>query len=505
MTNRTTLFLASFLMLIAAGVGFMIRNGGVLGEWGGAFGYSKTELGAITGGGLAGFGLILLGASLITDRVGYRAILLGAFVSHLLSAAITLSTAPVFDSAGRDAAFWCLYAGTFLFAIGNGLCEAAINPLVADLYPERKTHYLNVLHAGWPGGLVLGGLLAYAFVGPDAKVARLRWEIPMAMFLVPVACYGFLLLRARFPISEVKAAGVTFSEMLRQFAQPLLLALLLLQALVGYVELGTDSWIVEIMKPVMRGQAVLLIIYTSVLMFALRFFAGPIVERINPLGLLLVSSLAAAAGLYMLGGASTGWAILLAGTVYGIGKTFFWPTMLGVVGEQFPRGGALTMGAVGAVGTLSAGFIAGPMIGYQQDYYATSLLKTESAGTLERYQTDKAKAFLFLPKITALDGTKVAYLAEQNQIASAGAAKDTVESAEVVGKDRAAADLKDWWAAAEPYAEQDRGWLQSANLFGGRSALRWTALVPVLMACGYFALVIYFWMRGGYRVAHLDT
>ena len=253
MHNRGALLWASFITLVAAGIGFAIRGGGILGEWSAAFGFTKTELGMITGGGLTGFGAVVLCASLITDRVGYKTILVLAFVAHLLSAVVTFAATPAFDAAGKEAAYACLYWGMFIFAVGNGLCEAAINPLVADLYPKQKTHYLNLLHAGWPGGLVLGAALAYFFVGKEG----IRWEIPMSFFLVPVLIYGAMVLKEKFPESEVKAAGITFFQMLKEFAHPILLLLVVLHALVGYVELGTDSWIVDIMHNVISDKAVL--------------------------------------------------------------------------------------------------------------------------------------------------------------------------------------------------------------------------------------------------------
>ena len=146
--------------------------------------------------------------------------------------------------------------------------------------------------------------------------------------MIPTLISGTMLYRAHFPVSDAAAAGVAVKSMLKEFAAPMLLFLLLLHAMVGYVELGTDSWIVNIMQNVIEGQAFLLFIYTSALMFVLRFFAGPIVHRINPLGLLFVSSLVATAGLLMLGSSATGITIIIAATVYGAGKTFFWPTML---------------------------------------------------------------------------------------------------------------------------------------------------------------------------------
>ncbi|MDQ3331652.1 MAG: MFS transporter, partial [Planctomycetota bacterium] len=296
--HRTAIFLASFLTLIAAGMGFAIR-GGILNDWAAQYGFTKFELGLITGGGLLGFGLVILGASLITDWIGYKAMLLLGFAFHVISAVITLAATPVFDAAGKDAAYWCLWSGMLLFSIGNGLCEAVINPLVATLYPNRKTHYLNILHAGWPGGLVIGAVFAKLFVGAGASVEHLRWEIPMAFFLVPTLIYGIITIKEHFPISEARAAGVTFGRMLAEFASPLLLFLLLLQACVGYVELGTDSWITNITNEIVKGQGLYLFIWASSIMFVLRFFAGPIVEKINPLGLLFISACLGCIGLLL--------------------------------------------------------------------------------------------------------------------------------------------------------------------------------------------------------------
>ena len=150
------------------------------------------------------------------------------------------------------------------------------------------------------------------------------------------------------------------------------------------------------MNNVLPGRAMLLFVYTAGLMFVLRFFAGPIVARINPLGLLCVSSVLAGFGLYMLGNTKTGIAILAAVTIYGLGKTFLWPTMLGVVSERFPRGGAMTIGTVGGFGMLSAGFLGGPGIGYTQDLTASVYLQQNAPQAYERVKTDDPRGFLFL-------------------------------------------------------------------------------------------------------------
>jgi MFS family permease len=465
MQTSGKIFWASFLTLIAAGTGFAVRTD-VLGEWSRLFGFTKTELGTITGGGLTGMAFTIIGFSLFADRVGYKLILVGAFLLHVLSAVVTLAATPVFHSAGKDATYWCLYVGMFMFSLGNGMCEAAINPLVATLYPKQKTHYLNILHAGWPGGLILGGLLAFCFVGEDSVVKPLRWEIPMAFFLIPVLWYGFITIKERFPISEARAAGVKFGEMLAQFLSPILLLLLVLHALVGYVELGTDSWITNIMEDFIPNS-VLLLVYTAGLMFVLRFFAGPIVERINPLGLLFVSAILGCIGLYLMGSmlaAASAAGVLVAATIYGIGKTFLWPTMLGVVGERFPKGGALTMGAMGGIGMLSAGVLGGPGIGYTQDVNTVRKLETLNPAVYAEVKSDEHNHFLFFPPVQGLDGTRVAELP-----------KDSTAAQEV----------------------------KQATDFGRQMALKVTAAIPAAMAVGYLILLVYFRAIGGYKLVEI--
>ena len=465
-------FWASFLTLIAAGMGFAVRTG-VLAEWGAQYGFTQTDLGRITGGGLTGMAFTIVGFSLFIDRIGYKIILIGAFFLHVLSAAVTLAATPVYQAwgggeAGKDATYYCLFVGMFMFSLANGMCEAAINPLVATLYPKQKTHYLNVLHAGWPGGLILGGLLAYCFVGENCVVRHLRWEIPMLFFLVPTLWYGLIVLKEKFPISEARAAGIKFGEMVAQFAAPMLLLLLVLHALVGYVELGTDSWITNIMSGFIEN-GVLLLVYTAGLMFVLRFFAGPIVKRINPLGLLFVSAILAAIGLYMMGGmlgnpTITVAAILIPATIYGVGKTFLWPTMLGVVGERFPKAGALGLGAVGGIGMLSAGMLGGPGIGYTQDVYMSADLERISPAAYEEVASQEENRFLFFKPVRGFDGAKVAQLQE-----GTAAYKDVT--------------------AAESYGKQQ--------------ALKVTALVPIAMAVGYLILIIYFRAIGGYKLVEI--
>jgi hypothetical protein len=345
--------------------------------------------------------------------------------------------------------------------------------------------------------LILGGVIAFMFCGSEAAIMGLDWKVTMGMFLVPVVVYGVITLKEKFPISEAKAAGLSFSEMLVNFAAPLLLFLFLLHACVGYVELGTDSWITDILKAQYAKWAFLLFVYTSSIMFVLRFFAGPIVEKINPVGLLFASSILGCIGLVFLGSVNNNLGlIVVAATIYGVGKTFLWPTMLGVVGERFPRGGALTMGTIGGIGMLSAGLLGGPGIGYKQDYAASSELEKVDQQVYERYKADKQKRFLFFPEISGLDGAKVAVLKDDGKALNAD-----LKKYEQAGKkpNEELLALKAWWDNAKKFAEQDKPKVLQANIDGGKQALRWTAYVPFAMAIGYLLILLYFRSKGGYQ------
>ncbi len=416
--NDRILFWASFLTLIAAGIGFSVR-GAILKDWGQQFGFTQSELGTITGGGLVGFGLAIIFFSFFADLFGYGKLMLVAFCLHAASAVVTFAAVPVYASMGKEGAYYCLSAGMWLFALGNGTCEAVINPLTASLFPKNKTHWLNILHAGWPLGLILGAMIALGFGQLSTPTAHIRWEIKLGVFLVPVLMYGALMFNRPFPKSEATKSGIPMSTMVATLFAPVLLFLFVMHAMVGYVELGTDSWITNITTQVLADEtkALLAFIWTNALMFTLRFFAGPIVHKINPIGLLMGSAVLGALGLLLLGLPFTNTVVLwvCAVTIYGIGKTFYWPTLLGVISERFPKGGALALGISGGIGMLSAGLLGGPGIGYKQDYFAVEKLTATSTTTYERYKAPTSSGFPLLtsvipdqlPAVAGLDNGKL--------------------------------------------------------------------------------------------------
>ncbi|MBN9122724.1 MAG: MFS transporter [Planctomycetes bacterium] len=485
-------------------MGFSIRSD-IIANWGKDYGFTQTELGEVTGMGLAGFGVAIIFFSFFTDLFGYGKLMRVAFLLHLTAVLTTLAAPFAFQSGGKQGAYWCLFIGQFTFSLANGTCEAVINPLTATLFPKNKTHWLNILHAGWPGGLVLGAGVGLAL----NQVGGIGWQIRWGIVLLPVLLYGAMMFGRTFPHSEAKASGVSVGTMAVSIVSPILIFLFLLHALVGYVELGTDSWIVDITKAVLASpdKALMAFMWTNIMMFALRFFAGPIVERINPIGLLFASAVLGTAGLWMLGQGFTSdtWPWMLAVTVYGIGKTFYWPTLLGVISERFPKGGALALGLSGGIGMISAGLLGGPGIGFEQDLYASKKLEATSPSTYERYKSDKENAFPIpgiFPHAVGLDGAKKGVLMDNGEQLAADLAK--VEAAGK--KDENLEKLNAWWQAAKGYAAEDKPRVEEANVVGGKSALEVTALVPAALAVGFLLLIVYFVATGGYKQIHLhDT
>ncbi|MCA9258905.1 MAG: MFS transporter [Planctomycetales bacterium] len=502
--NAKRLLWAGFVAIMATGVGFSVR-GGILVQWAEQFGFTMTELGKITGGGLTGFGIVIIITSLVAEKIGYGKLMGIAFLLHFISAAVTLAAPAAFAAGGKGAAYDCLFWGMFIFAVGNGVCEAVVNPLTATLFPRNKTHYLNILHAGWPAGLVVGGLASALMAGSGEGASATQpvdWKIQMSLFLIPVVIYGVMLMGQKFPQSEAASAGISVRQMVASVITPIFFILLLLHALVGYVELGTDSWISKITGAIMESpqKGLMLFVYTSSLMFALRFVAGPIVHKISPLGLLLVSGILGACGLLLLGSAASVLWCVVAATVYACGKTFLWPTMLAVASERFPRGGAVAIGLMGGIGMLSAGTLGSPGIGYKQDYFASKSLQESAPETYQRYSAAEPNRFLFFPEIRGLDGAKVGVVEDGGEEHAA-----VMASLQESGKvDENVQALDAWWSDAKTHAEEDRAPVSAASLQGGRSALKATAFVPATMALLYLGLIMYFKATGGYRAIHVD-
>jgi MFS family permease len=500
------LFWGCFVALITTAFAFITRAFlvNVPDLWPAAFSLDAVQGQELFNAGIWPFAISIIAFSLIIDKIGYKTAMFFSFACYAIYAALAFTAHGIVSGVEGEAladaqkkAFGYLYFGSVVLGLGNGTVEAFINPVVATMYQKEKTKWLNILHAGWPGGLVLGGLLTIALGAQAAE----DWRILIYLIAIPAIIFLVMLFKANFPVNERVAAGTSYKEMLGEFGvvgafiafglifaqlgqvfgwsstvtlaiiviltiaygiycqsigRGILIFLCLIMMPLATTEIGTDSAITGILEEPMKAadwNPLWVLIYTSAIMAILRFwFAGPIVEKLTPIGLLILSAALAILGLFFLASAKGLAVIFICATLYGFGKTFFWPTMLGVVSEQCPKGGALTLNAIAGIGMLTVGIIGGPLIGKMQEDSAKNALE---ASVYEKISVENE---YFLGKYTAVDAAKVSALGEE-------AAKDTNSK------------IKD--------AKQ--GALANITVF------------PIIMLIAYIALFFYFKGRGGYK------
>lgn len=526
--NAQRLLWAGFMAILAAGVGFAIR-GGIFDNWKAAFNFTDSQLGAIGGAGFSGFCFGIIVGGVLCDKIGYGKLVATAFLLHVLSAVVT------FGASTPENAYNMLYWGMFLFALANGCLEAVANPLIATIFPNNRTHYLNILHASWPAGLILGGALGWIL---DDRM-KLDWKLQLSLYLIPTVIYGVMFLGQSFPKSEASQKGLKLGDMLKdvgllgglvvcflvsmffgdvlkpllgednakyigyavggallmavgvvtQFSMGsvLLFVLFIAHALVGAVELGTDGWIQNITGNILTSeQGKVLFVFTSALMFALRFCADFIEKKLglSPVAILLVSAILACVGLNLTSGINTFAGALLALTVYGIGKTFFWPTMLAVTSDRFPRTGAIAISIMGGIGMMSAGLVGSPGLGYSKDRFSGEALKAAAPASFDELKNAQPSKFLFFGDVFGLDGKKL------------GAAQEKLNEAR-----KTAADSN----AALATLTADEKALVESSITGDRKTLVADSFIPGTMAVIYLALMIYFKAIGGYKAVKIES
>ena len=501
------LFWGCFIALITTSYAFISRMILCGGQFVTDFGLDKVAVGELQGAGIWPFGVSIILFSLFIDRIGYKVAMIFSFLSYVAYTAMAIAAYSAIHGATGDALVAAqakgvklLMWGSIILGLGNGAVEAYINPVVATLFNKDKVKWLNILHAGWPAGLVLGGLCTIALA------ANTDWRISLGLILVPAVIFFVMLIGKEFPKSEREQAGVGYVDMLKElgvfgalisfglvfaqlgqvfgwsqtvswiltavvcgafavvtksFGRLILAFLILIMMPLATTEIGTDGWISSLMETPLQAAGhhpAWVLVYTSAIMMVLRFFAGPIVHRFSPLCLLASCAALAAGGLTWLSktnGESIG-IIFAAATLYAVGKTFLWPTMLGVTSEQCPKGGALTLNAMGGIGMLAVGILGFPFIGFLQESSATAKLHASDSAL---HQTVTVEKNYLLGKYQAIDPVKSAAVTDDKS-------KEAIKNATTTGQ---------------------------------FSALGKMAMFPMFMFAGYIALILYFKSKGGYK------
>jgi predicted MFS family arabinose efflux permease len=369
--NRKSLYWICVLALFTAALANAVRAG--------AAGAMKTALldpidpqhsgeliGAVLGSSFLGFALSLLVLSPLLDRIGAKRVVLLASACFIIGPVLVL-LAP--SSGGSVVTM--LNIAMVIWGFGWGATEASINPVTATLYPDDKTGKLNSLHAYWPAGIIVGGLLSVLFF----KQLNLGWETLIALTIIPGALTGLWAMRHEFPQTESTAAGVSFNEMMAEpFKRPSFWIFFAIMFLTASAELAPGAWVDVALTETVGFSGILVLVYVSAIMFVMRHFAGALAHKFSDMGLLLMCTIPAAIGLYLLSVANSPVTALVAATAWAFGVCFMWPTMLAAVSRRYPKSGPWGIGLIGFAGALAIYFVL-PQLG---KIYDTA--KLEKAG-----------------------------------------------------------------------------------------------------------------------------
>lgn len=359
MINKTRLFNGSCFALITTAFSFSIRAG-ILAQLGKEYGFTAEQLGTINQMWFLGFPISMIVGGLIYHTVGAKKIMQFALFAHGVGILSTIFS---------GGSYIVLLLSTLLIGLGNGCTEAACNPMIADTYEgTTMSKMLNRFHMWFPGGIVIGALISKFLTDAGAS-----WQTQIWVIMIPTLIYAYLFWGQEFPKSKIKAA-TSLSENFKAMLSPLFLFMFVCMALTAISEFGPQQWIDLILGKSGANPMFLLALTTGTMAVA-RYFAGPIVHKIDQTGVLLISAVLAAIGLYMYS-SMTGNILYLAAIIYACGIAYFWPNMLGFVAEKIPASGAFGMSVIGGIGMFSSSIFQ-PIIGKWID---NSRAEQEAAG-----------------------------------------------------------------------------------------------------------------------------
>ena len=340
--SKKTLFNASCIALIVTAMTFAVRAG-ILVELGNDFNLNNAQLGWINSMAFWGFPVATIFGGLLYNYFGPKKLLVAAFIAHLVGLVMTIYA----DG------FTTLLISSFLIGFANGSVEAACNPLIADMYSNNRTTMLNKFHVWFPGGIVIGAL-ATNFMNSFG----LGWQLKIAIMILPTLIYGYMFFKALFPKSE--NIDTDTSNNIKSLFTPLFIFVAVCMTLTATTELGTSQWLQPLLEKSGASPMLILAMITGIMAVG-RYFAGPIVHKLNPIGVLFMSAIVSAVAIYMMSLAD-GTMLYGASILFAFGVCYFWPTMIGFVSEYMPKTGALGMSLVGGMGMFATG-IWNPIIG----------------------------------------------------------------------------------------------------------------------------------------------
>jgi len=498
--NKTRLFVGSCFSLVSTAVCFAVVSA-IIGDLKQQFVLSNEQVGWIAGAATWGFTISIFVLGPLCNILGMRNLLYLALVCHG-AGALTMIFAD---------GYWMLFAGALVLSLGNGTVEAVCNPLIATIHPEQKTRKLNQFHVWFPGGIVIGGVASYLLgkLQLPADTGIHLWQLKVALILLPTIVYGFLFVGQKFPATERAQSGVSFGGMiLGALGSPLFLILLACMAITASLELGPGRWVPAVLEAG-KIPGILVLAYVNGLMAILRFYAGPVVHRLSPTGILVSSAILAGVGLYWFSFAETTTMAFVSATVWAVGICYFWPTMLGVTSERVPKSGEFGLALMGGMGMLVVGVLTMPQMGRVADGVVHEQLVRKQAPTvaaLERIAevypplAEKEREPFRTEILRGVDGApNVPGVKSVLAAAKAGNLPEG-KTAEVL---RYAAKNAPKGKAAEAVVQQIDDVLKPADNLGGRKSFRHVAPFALVIMVVFGAIYLRDRATGGYKAQRL--
>lgn len=498
--HRSRLFFGICLALIPTGASFALVSN-ILIQLKQQFILTNYQVGLIGGAALWGMALSLLIIGPMLEGFGLKNGARFAFAGHLAGLTIMISAV---TRVGQPSAFWLLMAGAAILAAGNGMIEVTGNPLVAALFPEQKTKYLNRFHAFFPFGIVLGGIVGFVLDTWGGSFAQ--WPYQIGVIYLPILVYGAMVLPREFPKTENAEHGIPVGEMFRYtFTTPLFILMLVMMAVTTSMELGPMRWVPAVLQSA-GLHGILVLVWISGWMVVLRLLAGHFVERLQPTGMLLCAAILTGSGLFLLSFASSTWSAFAAATVFAWGVAFFFPTMVGVVSEKLPRTGSLGIVLTAGMGLGMAGAVGVPLIGKLADRYLAESLPPATADVLEQVSA-KFPEYIVRAQSATDQGT-LGY--REREVADALAATSTALAAQresgSINNDASANALRAIVGTAipnEPLVGRANGILQPAEAAAGQRSFRYVAPAALVLIVVFGVMYAADRRRGGYRAVRL--
>ena len=340
--SKNKLFIAACISLIVTAMTFAIRAG-ILGQLGEDFAINNTQLGFVNAMAFWGFPVATIFGGFLYNLLGAKKLMIIAFLSHILGLVMTIYAG----------GFATLLISSFFIGFANGSVEAACNPLIADMYSNNRTTMLNKFHVWFPGGIVIGALTSKLMTDMG-----MGWEPQIAIMLVPTLIYGYLFFKEEFPESQHIETDTTLN--LKSLFTPLFIFIAICMTLTATAELGTQQWLTPLLEKSGASPMLILALVTGIMAIG-RYFAGPVIHKFNPIGVLFLSAIVTTIAIFMMSKVD-GQMLYVVSVLFALGVCYFWPTMIGFVSEYLPKTGALGMSLVGGAGMAATGMW-NPIIG----------------------------------------------------------------------------------------------------------------------------------------------